>query len=230
MVLFIWLSVLLIVILSGQRQGTKKNREGMKPRFLVEQKITPFVNQYRVYAANPDGAKGQMVCFVQQKRLAFKEKVWFYADESKQQMLFSFRAEKVLDVHGRYFVEDANGGYIGGFKKEFGQSLVRSTWDILDNNGNTALIVTESNEFLAAFRRFAGFLPVVGDLAELIALFFKYHFSVLDPRLNAEIGKHEKTTLFRDHYRWSMDDEHFSQIDWRVYVAMAVALDALQSR
>jgi hypothetical protein len=70
----------------------------MKPRIVVEQKITAFTNQYRVFGANPDGTKASLIAFAQQKRLAFKEKVSFYSDETKQNLVFTFRAEKFLTV------------------------------------------------------------------------------------------------------------------------------------
>ena len=89
----------------------------MKPRLIVEQKITAFVNKYAVYTATEDGHKDQLVALAQQKRIALKEKITFYTDESKQEIAFSFRAEKVMDIHGRYLVEDAHGNLIGAFKK-----------------------------------------------------------------------------------------------------------------
>lgn len=202
----------------------------MQPRLIVEQKITVFTNQYRIFEADPDGRKAQMVSFVQQKRLAFKEKVSFYTDESKQQLAFTFRAEKVLDVHGRYFVEDADGQPVGSFQKQFGKSLISSTWNILDDSGDPKINVSESNHFIAVFRRIAGFIPYIGDLLELVAMLFKYHFKFIDPASREEIGRYQKTTLFRDHYLLSMTDAAYDSNDWRVLAAVAVALDALQSR
>lgn len=202
----------------------------MKPRLVVEQKITAFANKYAVYTANPDGQKTDLVALAQQKRLAFKEKVTFYNDEQKTNEVFSFRAEKVMDVHGRYFVQDVSGNQIGAFKKDFTKSLLNSTWNILDDNGDVKFIIKESNQTLAVLRRFTGFIPIIGDIAELILLFFRYHFVFIDPKTNEIVGKYQKTTLLRDHYLLSMTDEHYNLEDWQVFAAMAVGLDALQSR
>ena len=95
----------------------------MKPRFIIEQKITPFANQYRVFAANVDGSKASLAAYAHQKRMSIKEKVLFFSDEQKTQAVFSFRAEKIMDVHGRYFVEDENGKMVGMFKKEFNPKI-----------------------------------------------------------------------------------------------------------
>lgn len=201
----------------------------MKPRLIVEQKITAFVNKYAIFGVSETDEKAQQLGLAQQKRLAFKEKVTFFTDDTRTQTAFSFRAEKVMDIHGRYFVEDAAGNLIGMFKKDFSQSLVRSTWHILDANGNPMVTVTESNPTLAAFRRFAGFIPIVGDITELVLLFFKYHFVIMDANQGVH-GTYAKTTLFRDHYTLSSDDWVVQTVDWRVLASVAVALDALQSR
>lgn len=202
----------------------------MKPRLYIDQKITAFVNKYSVYTPSETGEKGGLAALAQQKRLAFKEKVTFYSDEQKTAAAFTFRAEKVMDVHGRYFVEDTDGKMIGMFRKEFKKSLLVSSWVLMDADGNDLMRVQENNVTLAIFRRFVGIIPIVGELAELVVMFFKYHFSFTDMASNEEVGKYEKTTLFRDHYRLSMTDDAYSKLDWRVAAAMGVGLDALQSR
>lgn len=202
----------------------------MKPRLIVEQKITAFVNKYAVYTTTEDGKKDQLVALAQQKRIALKEKVTFYTDKTKKNVAFSFRAEKVMDVHGRYFVEDANGKLIGAFKKDFKKSLITSTWNILDTTDRPLIAVSESSTALAVIRRYGGFIPIIGDIIQIVTSFLRYHFIFADAKTGTEVGRYQKTTLFRDHYKLSMNDASYSQQDWRVLAAMAVGLDALQSR
>lgn len=202
----------------------------MTPRLIVKQKITAFVNKYSIFAANPDGTAGDAVALAQQKRIALKEKIMVYADQKRDKLAFTLRAEKVLDVHGRYFVEDTAGNIIGMFKKEFMSSLAVSTWKILDKNGQEMLLVRENNLTLALLRRFIVMIPFVGEFGEVIISFFRYHFEFIDITNSEVVGMYEKTTLFRDHYRLSMTDAAWEQTDWRVFAAMGVALDALQSR
>ncbi len=40
-----------------------------------------MVNRYEVSEANPDGSPGRLLALAQQKRMAFKEQVTFYADD-----------------------------------------------------------------------------------------------------------------------------------------------------
>lgn len=202
----------------------------MQPRLIVQQKITAFVNKYKVLTPTPVGAPEALVALAQQKRLALKEKVMFYTDEKRDRLTFTFRAEKVLDVHGRYFVEDANGKLLGMFKKEFVQSLVNSTWKVFDTEGNERFLVKESNMMLALLRRFGGELPIIGIVIDMIVMFLKYHFVFIDVRTGQEVGAYRKTTLIRDHYALELTDEAWNSLDWRVFASFGVALDALQSR
>ncbi len=202
----------------------------MKPQLIVEQKITAFVNKYAIYQATEDGKKGDMIAFAQQKRLAFKEKVIFYTNDRKTDVAFTFRAEKVLDIHGRYFVEDPQGTKVGSFKKQFAKSLVNSSWQILNKEDQAMFDLRESNHVLAFMRRFGGMIPLVGDFIDIITMFLRYHFIFADSTTGNEVGRYQKTTLFRDHYLLSMAPEAYQKEDWRVLAAMAVGLDALQSR
>lgn len=202
----------------------------MKPQLIVEQKITAFVNRYAVYQATPTGDKGPIVAFAEQKRFNLKEKVLFYSEEEKTNLVFSFRAEKVMDIHGRYFVEDSNGQLVGCFRKEFAKSLLASTWTILDTADTPIFTVTETDQLLAGFRRYVGYIPFIGEFADFVMAFFRYHFKFIQISTGVQVGMYQKTTLFRDHYVLRMDDDAYAGHDWRVLAAMAVGLDALQSR
>lgn len=203
----------------------------MQPKLIVEQKLTPFVNRYEIFSANQDGTKGDLLAFAEQKRFAIREKLTFFADATKQKTVFTMRAEKVMDVHGRYLIEDAKGTHLGSLKKEFKKSLLVSSWQILDIQDKTLLKVSESSMLLAILRRTIGFVPIIGEIVDtLMSFLLKYHFNFNDAKTGELSGLYRKTTRLRDHYCLEMSDEIYNQNDWRVLGAMAVGLDALQSR
>ena len=184
-----------------------------QPALLVRQKITAFVNRYVVTVPTESGEEGEQVAFVEQKRLAFREEVTFFTDESKTTPLFKFKARQILDVGATYDVTAADGTPIGLFRKDFKKSLLRSTWHI--EQGELAAVGTERSMFIAILRR-------VWDLFEDLPFFFKYHFDfVAGDELVMSI---DKTALIRD---LEMQEP---TLDRRLAIAMAVALDALQSR
>lgn len=200
----------------------------MNPKLIIEQKITPLANQYRIFSVD-SGNKGDLVAYAQQKRVTLREKMRFYSDEQKQHEIFGFRAEKVLDVHGKYFIEDDKNSAIGSFRKVFKKSLLNSTWNILDDD-TPIITISETNKVLAVVRRVLGFLPIIGDFADIIMIFFLIHFTFIDSKTGEIIGYYKKTKRFRDHYELNMTNEAYASQDWRIWAAMAVGLDALQSR
>jgi len=188
--------------------------------FHVHQKLTMMINRYRIFANGETGAPAELVAFVEQKRLKFKEEVTLYTGEDKQTVLARFKARKVLDVHGGYDVTDPEGNAIGVFTKQFKSSLLRSTWQ-LDQDGLEPITITERSKALAIFRRLWDWIPYAGDVPFPI----KYHFDWL--RGSERIGYFDKATRFRDHYIVHVDDP---ALDRRLVISQAVALDALQSR
>ncbi len=190
------------------------------PSFYVKQKITVMVNQYRVIERLPDGTEGRLLAYAQQKRMSFKEKVFFYADEAKTQELFSFKARQGLDVRAEHDVFDQAGNAIGWFKKDFVNSLMRSTWHMRYNG--VEAVGQERNATVAVLRRVWDFIPVLGE----VWVPFLFHFDFVDSQGNVVMSSERKAQI-RDVYTVDVPDE---RLDFRVAASMAVALDALQSR
>ncbi len=190
-------------------------------RFTVTQKITMMVNRYEIRTALPDGSPGDLIAVAQQKRMAFKEEVTFYADEKRTQPVFSFKARQRMDLGATYDVRDAAGQPIGWFRKDFGKSLLRSTWHLGTSDG-LELFGQERNKNVALARRAWEFLPYISGLPSP----FLFHFDFTDPSGRVLMSSIRKRS-FRDRYNVEVPG---AQIDGRVAAAMAVALDALQSR
>ncbi|MGQ0481245.1 MAG: hypothetical protein ACT4O0_09490 [Pseudonocardia sp.] len=191
-------------------------------RFHVRQKITLMVNRYQVYAANPDGGEGPLLAFAEQKRLKLKEEINFWADEAKTQPVFSFKARQRLDVRAEHDVTDAGGMQLGWFRKDFGASLLRSTWHLATPDGMRAT-GRERRLWVAVLRRVWTLIPFIGDLW----VPFVFHFDFVDDATGQPVLTSERRKAIRDRYTVTVPDP---RIDFRVAASMAVALDALQSR
>ncbi|MET9673158.1 hypothetical protein ABZY68_08685 [Streptomyces sp. NPDC006482] len=190
-------------------------------RFLVRQKVTLMANRYLVHTLGPDGEEAEVVAFAHQKRMAFKEHVTFYTDESQRQVLFTFSARQVVDLGATYDVHGASGARLGGFRKDFGASLLRSTWHLSRDGARQETTGQERNRTVGLLRRVWEFLP----FTELLPFVVPYHFDF------AEAGRPvmsvEKIFGVRDRYVVDIADP---ELDRRLAIAQAVALDALQSR
>ena len=148
----------------------------------------------------------------QQKRMAFKEQVTFFSDDQRTVPVFSFQARQMMDLGAVYDVRDAGGVPLGEFRKDFGQSLLRSTFHLkgpgLDATGQ------ERNQLVAVLRRFIDF-P------------FSFHFEFKDTATGALVMSSERQMSLRDRYVVTVPDE---RLDFRLAASMAVGLDALLAR
>jgi len=179
-------------------------------RFWVLQKFTLMVNRYTVSVALPDGSVGEEVCFVEQKRMAFKEQVTFHRDGVPY---FRFKARKVMDLGATYDVTTIDGAPIGLFRKDFGKSLLRSTWH-LQQPSMPEVTGHERNMAVAILRRVQDEIPL------------PVHFDFTSSEGHPIMSLSRKFGL-RDKYLLEVNDP---SLDRRLAIAMAVALDALQSR
>jgi hypothetical protein len=195
------------------------------PTFFIRQRITLMVNRYEIRPVDAAGVEGPVLAVAQQKRMAFKEQVTFYGDEARTQPVFSFKARQRLDLGATYDVLDANGSPIGWFRKDFGKSLLRSSWHLGTPDGLEAF-GTERNQNIAILRRVWDLLPVVGDIP--VPFLFHFDFTAQDGTV---VLTSERRRSIRDRYEIGVPvAANGWQLDWRVGLAMAVALDALQSR
>jgi uncharacterized protein YxjI len=201
--------------------GTHQPAPMVVPAFFVKQRITVMVNRYEVLAANPDGSEGHLLAFAEQKRMKLKEEVVFFSDASKSRRVFSFKARQRLDVHAQHDVFDEYGTPLGTFSKQFGASLLRSTWD-LEAPGIRA-VGRERRPVIAVLRRVWTVIPYVGD----VWVPFVFHFDFVDTASGATVLVSERQKAIRDRYSVTVPDP---RMDFRVAASMAVALDALQSR
>ena len=98
--------------------------------------------------------------------MAFKEQVTFYSDESKTRPVFGFKARARLDLNSGYDITDETGQQIGFFRKDFGASLLRSTFHI-EGPGYTGT-GQERSQLVALVRRFTDipFLPIHFDYVD----------------------------------------------------------------
>ncbi|HET6391741.1 MAG TPA: hypothetical protein VFG13_02890 [Blastococcus sp.] len=202
---------------SGQQPPTPM----VVPRFFVKQRITVMVNRYEIVAANPDGTEAHLLAYAEQKRMKLKEEVTFFADESRSRAVFSFKARQRLDVHAEHDVFDEFGNALGSFSKQFGASLLRSTWNL--SAPGLQAVGRERRPAIAVLRRIWDFIPYLGE----VWVPFVFHFDFVDTASGGTVLVSERQKAIRDRYEVTVPD---ARLDFRVAASMAVALDALQSR
>ena len=209
----------------GVQQNVDMTNIDSYERFTIKQKITMMVNRYEVRSVDANGGEGSLIAVAQQKRMAFKEQVTFYSDEARTQPVFGFKARQRMDLAATYDITDASGTPIGSFRKEFAKSLLRSTWQLTATDGLQAT-GTERNQKVAVARRLWEMVPIVSELPSP----FLFHFDFTTADGSIVLSSVRRRSL-RDRYDVELPaTPNGWRLDWRVGAAMAVALDALQSR
>ena len=182
------------------------------PVFVLRQRFAMTTNRYELQGLTPDGQPGRCSGWPSRSAWRFKEEVTFYADDTKARKVFSFKAREVMDLNAGYDVFDEAHQQIGFFRKDFGASLLRSTFQI--EGPGYAGTGQERSQGVALLRRFADipFLPI----------HFDYATAEGQPLLSIE-----RQGSVRDRYTVRVPDP---RVDFRVAAAVAVAMDALMAR
>ena len=182
------------------------------PHFVVKQKLTMMINRYEVSESDESGNTTRLMALAEQKRMAFKEQVTFYSDAGKSRPVFGFKARKKLDLNAGYDITDESGAQMGYFRKDFGASLLRSTFHV--EGAGYVGTGQERSQAVAILRRFADipFLPI--------------HFDFVDPE-GRPLLTVERQGSVRDRYTVHVPDP---RVDFRIAAALAVGLDALMNR
>ena len=184
--------------------------------YTVRQLFRPMVNLYEVTA------DGRMVAFVRQKRMALKEDLRFFADDSEREELFRIKARSVFELGTRYDILAPDGGLIGAVQKRFRRSLLRSTYDIIGAADTPVAWAQESSLLVSLLRRVIGIIPY----GETVPIPYHFTIHVEDRTVGAVVRKWG----VRDHYTLDLGDDPEPIVDRRIGVAIAVGLDAFQAR
>jgi hypothetical protein len=193
-------------------------------RFKVDQLIRPMANLYRVTPlAVGETPAGPPIAFVRQKKLAIKEDIRFYADESESDELFRIKARSVLDFGGSRYDVFEDDQRIGLLWHKFRESLIRTTWHVGGPDESEIAVARERSVPGAIARRVVDFVPYVGEYIPI-----PYNFEIL---VDGEtVGGLDRKFKVRDEYVLDLSGDRERKLDRRLAIALAVGLDTLQNR
>ena len=197
-------------------------------RILVQQVFKPIGNEYRISIPLPGSTEeGSPILFVKQKKLKIREDIRFRLSQDGDAHLFRIKSRTVFEFAGVHDVFDDHDVALGSLGKNFGKSLLRSHWHVYDAADNELFEAHETSMAIALIRRFAGFVPVVGGYLDVLQWL---PFNFVLQRGGTQIGSYRRVLgKLRDRYVMELTSEA-REIDRRLLVAFAIALDALQDR
>lgn len=120
-------------------------------QYTIRRKIlTIFGAKFQVY-----NTAGELILFSKQKAFKLKEDIRVFADESMAVERLVIKARQIVDFSAAYDVVDpSEGRKIGALRRKGWKSMVRDSWEFLDENDQTIAVVEEDNLILSLIRRF----------------------------------------------------------------------------
>jgi len=109
-------------------------------------------------------ANGQVVMFIKQKMLRLKEHVEVFSDSNQNQLVFTIRADRVIDFSANYRFADANGNDWGAVRRKGMKSLLSAHYDVMQD-GAIDMTICEESAIKRLLESMLGQIPLFGVLA-----------------------------------------------------------------
>ncbi len=129
----------------------------------------PIDMRFKILAIAPQievkDAKGESVCYVQQKIFKLKEAVSVFLDKSKSQQLCEIKADRIIDFSASYHFYDAQGDCFGGVRRKGMRSIWSAHYEVIDEANQLAATIQEENPMAKVFDSLLGEVPLVDMLS-----------------------------------------------------------------
>lgn len=148
-----------------------------------EFKISSLANDFTARDANK-----QTVAYVRQKMFKFKEAISVYTDDSKQEVLYTINADRVIDFNANYAFSDDSGAVFGRVGRRGAKSILKAHYEVFDLEGEMEFLIQEENPWTKLFDALLSEVPILNFFS---GYFFnpKYTVKRQDGTLVARLSK-----------------------------------------
>lgn len=127
----------------------------------------PLSLSFKVLALAPQitvvDANDSLQLYVRQKLLKFKESVEVFADTDQNRLLYTIKADRVIDWSAKYAIADAGGRPVGTIARKGMRSLWRAEYHVETASG-ARYVVREENPWAKIMDGLFSEIPVIGIL------------------------------------------------------------------
>lgn len=128
----------------------------------------PITFQFKLGTISNDfvakDSSGRTLAYVRQKMFKLKEAIMVYSDESKSNLGYTIKADRIIDFNASYEFTDAEQTVLGSIGRKGMRSLWKSHYDIFDAQKNQEYIVREQNPWAKVCDVLFSEIPIVGML------------------------------------------------------------------
>lgn len=126
-------------------------------------RVTSLANDFSAKDAN-----GNSIYYVREKIFSWRDIIMVYRDESKAELLYELRSNKLIDFQQTFTITDRTGKVIGKVRRKSIKSLWRSTFNLMDPNDVQDHTIKEKNPWVKFWDGLFGELPLIGILSGYI--------------------------------------------------------------
>ena len=123
----------------------------VQDEYLIRRKVLSLLGQkFHVYDSDHN-----LLLYTKQKAFKLKEDIRIYSDESMSEELLSIQARQMIDFSAAYDVIDVQEGKkVGALRRKGLRSILRDSWEFLDEHDNSIGKIEEDSMGMALLRRF----------------------------------------------------------------------------
>ena len=119
-------------------------------------KIGTLANDFSIEDSN-----GKSIAYVRQKMFKFIDEIQVYTDSSKNDLVFTIKANKWIDFSAAYTFTNSHGKEIGRVGRKGWASIWKARYDIFDDNQQLEFQIQEENAWTKVWDGLMGEIPVV---------------------------------------------------------------------
>jgi uncharacterized protein YxjI len=122
-----------------------------------EFKVSSFANDFTAKDAN-----GKTLAYVRQKMFKLKEAISVFQDTSKEKLLYTINADRIIDFSANYLFKQNDGTSLGRVGRKGAKSILKAHYEVFDNEDVLEFIINEENPWAKVGDAFLSEIPVVG--------------------------------------------------------------------
>ena len=132
----------------------------------------PLELSFKLLAIGPQifvrDTSGNEVLYVHMKAFKLKEAISVYKDSQKGRVLFTIKANKIIDFSAEYHITNEDGYRIGSVKREGMKSLLKASYNVIGKDGMQSHTIKEDAGIIRVLDSLFGSIPVLGLLAGFV--------------------------------------------------------------
>lgn len=154
----------------------------------------PLTLRFKTIALAPQisvsDADGNLVFYVKQQLFKLKEAVNVFADKEQSRLLYTIKADRIIDFSAQYHFRNAAEADLGSVKKRGMKSLWKAHYDIFDG-ATLTMEVGEENPWVKFLDGLFSSIPVLGMFSGYV-----FHPAYLVSRQGSVVMRIQKQAAF----------------------------------